>query len=484
MLKDAALLQLELLAEALEEGMILIDASSFNVQWRGANPVFIDVPSLRRVKPGEPWVGYRQFCQMHLFPLLLRAYKDLDFLPLLRGSVDGITPSCNAMMSLRDRFRRGVFSHVYLHSKLEQRYGQTERKVGEELKSSGFNDELIKANVAGLRKLVGGLAWKASQSEWSDYTRTRSYSGEGLQAKKAFVERALAGRRWERVWDLGCNTGEFSEMAAAHADSVVAMDADQLAIDLLYRRLREGGPTNVLPLVSNLADPSPAIGWRNRERKTLPERGRPDLVMSLALIHHVVLGANNPVEEYVDWLAALTRHGLIVEFVNRNDPMVGVLLRNKEDKVRRLPPRALRALPGAALRGGLARGDRRRQALSLLRDPALKAPRRPARPQEKKGPEPYGSGPFAMAPADGPYSSEVSAVGSSSRSSGTSTSGRRGGGGLANGAGPAPRLCSRVLTPVGKATSILSKPRAAATTPRPKLGCSRRSLTANASLGE
>lgn len=333
MLKDAALLQLELLAEALEEGMILIDASSFNVQWRGAKPVFIDVPSIRRIQPGQPWVGYRQFCQMHLFPLFLRAYKDVDFIPWLRGSIDGITPTqCNQMMSWRDLFRSGVFSHVYLHSKLEQRYGQTERKVGDELKSSGFNDELIKANVAGLRKLVSRLTWKASQSEWSDYTRIRSYSDQGLQAKKGFVDKALASQHWQMVWDLGCNTGEFSEMAAAHADTVVAMDADQLAVDLLYRRLREGGPKNVLPLVGNLADPSPAIGWRNRERKTLPERGRPDLVMSLALIHHVVLGANIPVEEYVDWLAGLTRRGLIIEFVNRHDPMVKILLRNKEDK--------------------------------------------------------------------------------------------------------------------------------------------------------
>lgn len=126
MLKDAALLQLELLRDALAEGMILKDASPYNVQWVGSRPLFIDLPSFTRLDPGEPWVGYRQFCQLFLFPLLLQAYKDLPFHAWLRGSLEGITAQdCHGLMSARDLLRPGVFSHVYLQAKAQARYADS-----------------------------------------------------------------------------------------------------------------------------------------------------------------------------------------------------------------------------------------------------------------------------------------------------------------------------------------------------------------------
>ncbi len=332
MLRDAALLQLDLLIAALDEGMTLKDASAYNVQWRGAKPVFVDIASFERRPAGEPWIGYRQFCQLFLYPLLLTAYRDIPFHPWLRGSLEGIEPeSCLNALGLGARLRPGVLSHVYLQARAQSAYGATRRDVKADLRAAGFDSRLIKANAARLRKLIAGLAWKRGRSTWSEYTKCGHYEAADAEAKRRFVGKAAAAGGRRLVWDLGCNTGAFSRIAAEHAPHVVAIDADHLAIERLYQALKAEGNTRILPLVGNLADPSPDLGWRNRERKRLAARGRPDLVLALALIHHVVIGANIPLGEFVDWLADFGAD-IVIEFVTREDPMVEVLLRNKEDQ--------------------------------------------------------------------------------------------------------------------------------------------------------
>jgi len=330
MLKDAALLQLELLAAALDEGMTLKDASPFNVQWLGSRPVFIDVASFVRWRAGEPWVGYRQFCRMFLYPLLLQAYKQMPFQPWLRGRLDGIdAEECRALMSLRDLLRPGVLTHVLLQSRLQRRYGADGRDVRQELKSAGFDRALIAANVARLRKLVRALDWTPDASAWTDYAWQNSYDPLDAQTKEEFVARALQARRRSLVWDLGCNTGRFSMMAVEHADHVVAVDSDHASIERLYQTLKASESTNVLPLVLDVTDPSPRLGWRGLERRAMIDRGRPDLVLCLALVHHLVITSNIPLEDVVDWFHELGGE-LIVEFPTRDDEMVTRLLQNKD----------------------------------------------------------------------------------------------------------------------------------------------------------
>lgn len=331
MLRDAALLQLDLLLAALDEGLILKDASAYNCQWRGAQPVFIDIPSFEIARAGEPWAGYRQFCQMFLYPLMLQAYKDLAFQPWLRGSVDGVEPrQCRRVFGLRDWLRAGVLLHVVLQSRMQERYADTDRDVRRELRAAGFSAALIRGNVQRLRSVVAGLAWTRAKTEWSDYALQNSYTAEDRARKEAFVRAAVVRQPWKRVWDLGCNTGTFSRIAAENAEYVVALDADPLAIDRLYRRLQAEGNRRILPLIFDVASPSPGLGWRGRERRPLEERGRPELVLSLALIHHVVISANIPLTEFIDWLASLDA-SIVIEFVARQDPMVQRLLRNKSD---------------------------------------------------------------------------------------------------------------------------------------------------------
>jgi len=332
MLQAAALLQLDMLAAALGEGMTLKDSTPFNIQWRGTTPVFVDIPSFERYRDGEAWGGYRQFCKLFLYPLLLQAYKDVPFHPWLRGSIDGIEPGdVNNLMSLRDRLRPGVLLHVTLQARAESRYAPGAKDVRQDLQRAGFNRDLIAANVARLRKLVAGLSWAAAGSTWSDYGATHSYSDADRARKVEFVRAAASVRRWTLAWDLGCNEGTFSRIAGEHAETVVAVDGDHLTLEHLYRSLRESGQRTILPLYENLADPSPDLGWRGLERKALTRRGRPELILCLALIHHLVIAANVPLHEVLDWLVALGGV-LVIEFVDKRDPMVQRLLQNKDDQ--------------------------------------------------------------------------------------------------------------------------------------------------------
>jgi len=334
MLREAAVLHLEVLAAALDEGMSLKDGTAYNVQFVGARPTFIDIGSFERST--GPWPGYRQFCQTMLFPLLVQAHIGVPYQPLLRGAIDGLSATDVAgMFSGTRRFRKGVLRNVTLHSLLERKVTTASETVKSDLKSSGFSTELAKATTKNLLKLVKGLevAKRGSSSDddhsvWSDYRGTCSYSDDDARAKQAFVSAALAEGPSSVVLDLGANDGEYSALAAEHADYVVAVDGDEKVVDLLYRRLRAAGKENILPLVMNLVDPSGGIGWRNRERAPFVERVRPDATLALALIHHLTIAANVPLPEVVAWLASFGGR-VVVEFPHVDDVQVKRLLANK-----------------------------------------------------------------------------------------------------------------------------------------------------------
>jgi hypothetical protein len=335
MLRDAGLLQLDLLDRALGEQMILKDSTPYNVQWRGAAPVFVDIGSFERHRESEPWIGYRQFCTLFLFPLMFQAYRDVPFHPWLRGSLEGISPvEAAAVLSLRDRFRRGVPMHVALHARMERRHGSDSgREVKENLRQAGFKVEIVRANVRKMRKLVERLQWKLPDTAWTGYGADPGYADEDREAKERFVAAAAERRTPALTWDLGTNDGNYARIAARSSDYVIAMDADHATVEQLYRALREeDGPAGkVLPLVIDLCDPSPDRGWRNLERPALAKRGKPQLTLCLALIHHLSITRNVPVREVVAWLASLTS-SLVIEFPTREDPMVKRLLAAKRDE--------------------------------------------------------------------------------------------------------------------------------------------------------
>jgi SAM-dependent methyltransferase len=335
MLRDAALLHLEVLRAALAAGFTTKDGSAYNVQWRGARPVFIDVGSFEAARDGEPWAGYRQFCQTLLYPLLVQAHLGVDFQPFLRARIDGIEPDqMRRLFGGARRWRAGVLTHVHLHGAMQDRNAEASTSaVRAQLRSAGYSRELALATVRGLTKLVRRLDHRPGETHWSDYQRTCAYSVPDRQAKERFVDRAVAATGPGRVLDLGANDGRYARIAARHADHVVAVEQDPAVVDALYRALREEGEERILPVVMDLADPSPGGGWRGVERAAFADRARADAVLALAVVHHLAIGRNVPLPEVVDQLVALTVTGgsLVVEFVHPDDPMGRRLLANKPD---------------------------------------------------------------------------------------------------------------------------------------------------------
>jgi ribosomal protein L11 methylase PrmA len=330
-LQDAAALHIDLLLDALGEGMTMKDGYAYNLQFQGAAPTFIDIGSFEHYR-GGPWPGYRQFCQTFLFPLMLQAHKNFSFRPLLRGQVNGIEPKqMRGLMSGGDLTKTGVLKHVALHSAMDTRNadkGDGSQATADQLSKSGFSDAVALAAAKNVGTLVRKLRWKPGDSHWTTYQQTSTYTDAERDQKKAFVREALSQRHAGLLLDLGCNDGTFSLLAQDFADYVVALDNDEQTIDLMYRRLRKEGNTKILPLVMDLTDPSPSIGWRLKERPSFLDRAKPDAVLALALVHHLAIGANVPLPEVVSWLHSLGGH-LVVEFVGPDDPMSRRLLSNK-----------------------------------------------------------------------------------------------------------------------------------------------------------
>ncbi|MFG3715507.1 class I SAM-dependent methyltransferase [Micromonospora sp. NPDC047730] len=336
MLRDAALLHLEILRAALPAGFTTKDGSAYNLQWRGAEPVFIDVGSFTPARDGEPWAGYRQFCQTLLYPLLLGAHLGLDFQPWLRARVDGIEP--DQMRRLFGGARRllpGVLTHVHLHDAMQRRNARASTAdVRSQLRAAGYSRDLALATVRGIEKLVRRLEHRPAASHWVDYQRTCAYTADDRAAKERFVAEALAGPPRPRlVLDLGANDGRYARLAARQADYVVAVEQEPAVVDGLYRALRGEGERRILPLVMDLADPSPGGGWRGVERASFADRARADVVLALAVVHHLAIGRNVPLTEVLEWLVGLAAPGgrIVVEFVHPEDPMARRLLANKPE---------------------------------------------------------------------------------------------------------------------------------------------------------
>lgn len=328
MLKSAALLHLDILAKAIPTGWVLKDATAYNVQFVGARPCFIDITSFERYRKGSPWGGYRQFCMLFLIPLMLSAYRGIDFRPILRSRLDGIDPAEAAKYFPRSAaLKPGVAAHVFLHARLQSAYSEVDAN-GKPAKTMNHSQDMVLGVIDGLRRLVAKLELPKAHTAWSHYDESHSYEDDSYQKKQAFVRRHIEARRWGRVWDIGCNTGTFSKICMPHADQVVSMDGDAMAIEKLYREQKRDKNGNLTPLIMDLANLSPGQGWRGVERKSLEARGTPDFLLCLALIHHMVISANIPLRSYVEWVRSLDA-AVIIEFVGRDDEMTRKLLKNK-----------------------------------------------------------------------------------------------------------------------------------------------------------
>lgn len=322
MLRAAALLHLQVAAEALGAGYALTDGSAYNVQFLGTRPLFIDLGSFRRHVEGAPWGGYAQFCRHFLYPLLLAASTGVPHQPLLRSSLDGITPRViRSLLPLRTKLRPSVMTHVVLQDALGGKKLALDDTVRQ---AARVPRAALLRNIAGLRKAIEDLKAPREQSAWVEYERSATYTTEGRAAKLEAVRTAVAEVAPRSIWDIGCNVGSYTTAVADGTRTVIGMDSDEVSIDVFYRAAARAN-TRVLPLVMDVTNPSPPQGWAHREREGLTERGPVDLAMCLALIHHVRFTGGIPLAEFITWLGTVARSA-IVEFIPRTDQMVREML--------------------------------------------------------------------------------------------------------------------------------------------------------------
>jgi hypothetical protein len=329
-LKDAALLTLEMNLMALEHGMVLRDASAYNIQFVGCRPVMIDTLSFGEYEEGEPWVAYKQFCEHFLAPLALMSAAGLEAGRLSRSTLEGIPlPLASRLLPRSTKLKPSLASHVHAHAWAQTGLADDGKEKGEKPERRVSKRSLL-ALTDSLRRAVEKLEPAEGPSVWADYYEDTNYSEDAARSKETFVERAAGEIGPGMVWDLGANTGRFSALCAEHCPYIVAMDVDPACVERLYVAGRDAGDRSVLPLVMDLANASPSLGWALAERDSLVGRGTPELVLALALIHHLVIAGNVPLPMFLEFMAGLAPWA-VIEFVPKEDSQVQRLLRSRED---------------------------------------------------------------------------------------------------------------------------------------------------------
>lgn len=333
-LRNAALLTLNVLKTALNHGMILKDASAYNVQFIGNRPIFIDTLSFTKYETGDPWEGYKQFCEHFIAPLALAHYGSPGILKTLRVYLDGIplAAACS-LLPKKARWRKGLLAHLYLHNASQRRHQAGGQAIASKAKQHKLSKIALQGLLSSLEHTVQKLRPPKTQTEWGEYYNFTNYSSSAFEEKKKTIKGLL--RQIKPIpkvaWDIGANNGEFSEIAAELGAYTVAFDIDELAVSRNYLIKRKPEiKAKLLPLVQDLTNPSPGLGWDHTERSSLVSRGPADVVLALALIHHLAIGNNLPLSKVAAFLHRIGKH-IIIEFVPKEDSKVQHLLASRKD---------------------------------------------------------------------------------------------------------------------------------------------------------
>ena len=326
MLKDAALLTLNLLKESLASGMILKDATPYNIQWLNGKLVFIDSLSFEKYDETMPWIAYRQFCECFLSPLLLTHHSRQPLQELLLAYSDGIPLQVTkSLLPWQTKFSIHTYLHIHLHAKYSL------KTPSQPAKKAAFSKQKMLNLVSSLEGLINKLKLPENKSTWSDYYDEASQRADYLENKHQIIQQWLEKTKpLSTTVDFGANTGEFSKLTASNNIQTIATDFDPYCINALYREIKKTGEKNILPLIIDLSKPSPAIGVNNEERDSFINRTRVDLVLALALIHHLAIGKNIPFDKIAS-LFHQSGHNLIIEFVPKADEKVQLMLKTKKD---------------------------------------------------------------------------------------------------------------------------------------------------------
>jgi hypothetical protein len=320
-LKDAAFVALEVQRRAVLRGMTLKDCSAYNIQFHKGKPTLIDTLSFEVLRDGSPWVGYRQFCEHFLAPLALESLVDIRLSQLSRTNIDGVPLDLAArLLPWSSRLRFGLGIHIHLHAALQRSH---EGEAGP-TKGRSFSQNALLGLVDSLQTAVRKLRWRSRRKGWATYYDDNTYTQPEFERKAQLVAEFVKRTGCKSAWDLGSNTGHFSRIASELGLSTVAFDFDPACVEQIYLAAKERGDANLLPLILDLFNPSPPSGWLNQERASIFERGSPDVVLALALVHHLAFTGNQPLANLARFFKGLSPW-LVIEFVPEDDPQSRLL---------------------------------------------------------------------------------------------------------------------------------------------------------------
>jgi ribosomal protein L11 methylase PrmA len=326
-LKDAALTTLEIQKIAMDYGLTLKDSSAYNVQFLNGKPIFIDTLSFEIYQEGQFWKPYRQFCQHFLSPLALMNHKDIRLNQLLKIYIDGIPLDLTSkLLPAKTKTMFSLLAHIHTHSKKQKDYEGKQVDVKKRKLSKNSFVGVIESLHSAIKKQNISL----EKTEWGNYYSDTNYSEVAMNDKKTIILNLIEKIKPKNVWDIGGNVGIFSRISSDKEIFTVCFDIDPVAIEKNYLECKEKNEKYLLPLLLDLTNPSPDIGWQNMERDSFLTRGPADLVFALALIHHLAISNNVPFELISEFFSRNCRN-LIIEFVPKTDTQVKRLLSSRED---------------------------------------------------------------------------------------------------------------------------------------------------------
>ena len=326
-LKDAALLTLRIQKAAMKYGMTLKDGSAFNIQFHNGHPIFIDTLSFEIYEEGQIWKPYKQFCQHFLAPLALISKKDVRLNLLSKIFIDGIPIDLAAKLLPKTTFGNfGLMAHIHAHAKSQKHYEDKDAKIKQKTLSKRSFEGLIE----NLKSSIEKMTWNEDNTEWGDYYSDTNYTEKSFEEKKQFISLAIDQVKPKLVWDMGANTGVFSRLASTKGINTISYDIDPLAVEKNYLLSSQNSEQHILPLILDLTNPSSGIGWNHDERMSIIQRGPADMVFALALVHHLAISNNVPLNKLAEFFSQISKF-LIIEFVPKSDSQVKRLLMTRDD---------------------------------------------------------------------------------------------------------------------------------------------------------
>ena len=329
-LKDYSIFFLNLYLSALKNSYDIIDASAYNIQLKNNLPIFIDLGSFTDYQGGTHIIWHKQFCENFLAPLLIKSKASINFNDFFKANIDGIDLKiASKILPLSTWFNYNILINIHLQSYLSSKISSSTKLNIAGKKNLNIRQKIFIAE--NLKKTISKLSAKKT-SYWSSYSKVNSYSDDDYEKKSKIISNFIKNEKIYSLIDLGCNDGYFSKISFnSGVKKIVGVDYDLDSLNDAYLKFKSTSE-NFSAIYQNFTNTSPDMGWMGEERKSFLKRfkNKFDGMICLAFIHHICVGNNVPLSQFIDYIGNFSKN-ILLEFVSNEDQMVKNLSINKKN---------------------------------------------------------------------------------------------------------------------------------------------------------